>query len=172
LFDSRIWMKKKFFKIMIFSIFTVSFIIQIAAVSVYFQKYFQDLIFEKKENFIIMEGPEVLPLKQPPKDIYFDWKKSPILAQFTYIREFFSNMKNYKYSKPSEEATVEEKMKAYPFMHIFDFWWLNMYFLEGSYLGFIGAFFMFLITIYSSSRLLKYSTMNVDDNIALKKKSE
>ena len=174
LIDSRIWMKMKIFKILIYSIFAVSFIIQIAAVSVDFHKYFYDLRFIKKEKFIIMEGPGVQPIIHPPKEIYHDWKRSPIRAQFISIYTIARDMKSYRYVdvEPKEDATVEEQIEACPFMHVFDFWWIHKYFMEGSYSGFIGAFLICLITIYSSLRLLKLSTNNFDDNKVLKKKNE
>jgi hypothetical protein len=152
LIDSPLWVKKPFLKSIVYSIFVVSIVIQLAAVSVDFQKYFFNLRVEEGVKFKRGHAGKVQRIVYDP---YFDWHKSPILAQFKFVYQIASDLKDYRYSPLPENATLIEKIKVYPYMNIFDFWWAYKYFLDGSYSGFIVALLLLLISIYSASRLWK-----------------
>ncbi|MDI6801267.1 MAG: hypothetical protein QMD01_04325 [Thermodesulfovibrionales bacterium] len=155
LFDPNIWNRKKLLKATIYFIFIISFAIQFIAVSVHFNKYFIHQQFEKRVEFSIASCEGVQPIVSPPAKTYFEWKKSPILAQFGFILEIAGKIKDYKYLKPPDDVPVVEKIKAQPYYNVFDFWWMYKYFLGGSYSGFTAAFGLFLISIYSAVRLWK-----------------
>lgn len=158
LFDSETWLKKNLLRVFVYFIFAVSLVIQTAAVSVDFQKYFLNLRFEKKIEFTVANGDGVQTIVEPPSETYFSWYKSPILAQFRFIYKTAGDMKDYKYSEPPENATLAEKIKTEPIINVFDFWWVYNYYLNGSYSGFIVAILLLMVTIYSASRLWKAAT--------------
>jgi hypothetical protein len=155
LFDSEIWLKRKVLKRLIYSIVVISLIIQLAAISVDFNKYFLDLRINKKIEFTIAHGDGVQPIIEPPIETYFNWHMSPILAQFRFINDIAKHVKNYRYSKHPDNATG--KFKADPVLNVFDFWWIYHYFMNGSYSGFMVALLFLLITIYYASKLRKLS---------------
>jgi hypothetical protein len=158
LFESDIRLKKNPLKTFVYSIIAVSLLIQIAAVSVDFQKYFINLRFEENVKFMEVFGDGVQPIIEPTAETYFNWHRSPILTQFGFIYKIAGGIKDYKYSKPPEDAIFTEKMKIDLCMNVFDFWWLYKYFLDGSYSGFMGALLLLLAAIYSASRLRKAVT--------------
>jgi hypothetical protein len=157
LFESKILGTKLSMRAFVYFLVAVSFIIQIAAVSVYFQKYFFHLMFEKKEQFSIARGVGVQPIIEPATENYFHWHKSPILAQFRFIYRIAHNLNDYQFSELPKDATENEIIRADPRLNIFDFWWLHKYFLNGSYSGFIEALLLLLIVIYCASRLWQLS---------------
>ncbi len=155
LIDSPLWPMRKFTKISVYSLFILSLSIQLAAISVSPDKYF----FSLKENgikFIVADVEGIPPLIEPPSDIYFDWHRSPLPAQFRYVYNAARNMTVYKYTE-LPEGTPAEKIKASPDMNIFDFWWLHKYFVEGSYSGFIVALVLLFFAVLSAVRLWKSS---------------
>lgn len=160
LFDSDIWKKKKFIKIGVYFIFAVSLVIQLAAVSVDFNKYFINLQIEENVKFTVAQGDGIQPIVEPPIETYFNWHRSPLLSQFRFIYKTAGNMKDYRYSKPPQDATMNEMLKTDPFYNVFDFWWVYIYFLEKSYLGFIVALILLLSAIYAAIRLWKTATRN------------
>lgn len=157
LFDSGIWSKKNLLRVFVYFIFAVSLLIQLAAVSVNHYKYFHYLQIDEKVKFTVAHGDGIQPIVEPPTETYFDWKRSPILAQFRFIYKMAEEMKEYRYSKPPENARFVEKIKSDPYMNVFDFWWVHKYFLDGSYSGFIVAISLLLIAIYSATRLWKFA---------------
>jgi 4-amino-4-deoxy-L-arabinose transferase-like glycosyltransferase len=155
LFDSSLWLKNRSLRVAVYVLFAASFIIQVAAVSVDFNKYFFNLIIEEKVEFTAIHGEGVQSIFEPPAERYFEWQKSPILAQFKFIRQMSGEIKNYRYAEPQEGATVKEKIKAKTFMHVFDYWWLSQYFAMNSYSGFIVAGGLLLLSVYAGIKLLK-----------------
>jgi len=63
------------------------------------------------------------------KHIYFDWHRSPILAQFKFIYEITKEIRNYRYLELPDNVRKSEKTMASPYMNVYDFWWLYNYFL-------------------------------------------
>jgi hypothetical protein len=157
-FEYSIRMKKRFIRMIVYSIFTLSFIIQIAAVSVNFKKYFETLWLIEKVDFTIASGYGVQPIFEPPAETYFDSHRSHIMAQFHFIHDMTGKIKYYKFHEVQEDAPIHEKLKAAPYMNVFDFWWLYEYYVEGGYSGFLTALILFLTAIYSATRLLKTVT--------------
>lgn len=157
LFDSDTWREKNLLRAVVYSILAVSLVIQIAAVSVDFNKYFINLQIEENVKFTVAQGDGIQPIVEPPIETYFNWHKSPILAQFRFIYEIAGKIKDYKHLEPPEDATLVEKIKTEPIINVFDFWWVYKYFLDGSYSGFIVAIVLLLLAIYSYSRLRRAS---------------
>jgi hypothetical protein len=153
LFDSDIWLKKKFLRAIIFLIIVVSVIIQLAAISVDFNKYFITLRSVEKVTFTDVRADGVQPIVELPVETYFTWHSSPILAQFRSVYEIGKEVKDYKYLKPPSNATPDDKYRAHPVFNVFDFWWLYIYFLEDNRSGFSVALLLLLIAIYYASRL-------------------
>lgn len=144
--DKHMWLGKKFLRITIYSLFAISLVIQIAAVSVSFYRYFFYLTFEKKVTFIRAE---------PPSEIYFEWHKSPLLSQFGFIYEIAKDMKTHGYLETYSECQEKEKFKYHPSMSLFDFWFVYRYNLNGKCSIFIEAIIFLLIAIYTGTRLKK-----------------
>jgi hypothetical protein len=154
-FDSSKWLKKKFIKLFAYSIFTMSFIIQIAAVSVNFEKYFVNLSFEENVEFTKASGYGVQPIVEPPIETYFDWHRSPIIAQFRFIQSIVERINYYEYYELPDDASISEIIKVAPYLNVFDFWWVYIYFISGSYSGFIVALTLLLLAVYNGLRLRK-----------------
>jgi hypothetical protein len=154
LFDSSLWLEKRLLRGSVYALFAMSFIIQLAAVSVDDNKYFFHLIFDEKVHFSVARGDGSPSIVEPPPEIYFDWSKSPILAQFKFISRMSGDIWDYKY-EPPEDTTTEEKVKAEPFMHVLDYWWLYQYILDRRYTGFIAAIMLFSLSIFSAVRIWK-----------------
>jgi hypothetical protein len=152
LFDSDKWLKN-YFRRVIYFIFSVSLIVQVAAVSVDFQKYFITLRHYEKVEFTVAYGEGVQPIVVPPSDIYFDWGRSPIFTQFNFIYNIAVNLKNYTYFEPPKDAKLNKETS--PHMNVFDFWWLYRYFIRGDYYGFIVAIILFACAMLAARRLWK-----------------
>jgi len=153
--ESHIWLKKNVLKAMTYLIIVVSFIIQLAAISVDFNKYFVTQRSMEKVRFIDVRADGVQPIVELPVKTYFTWLNSPLLAQFRSIYEIGKGMKDYRYSKPPDNATPDEKYRAHPVFNVFDFWWLYIYFLQNNNSGFFVALFLILVIFYYG-RSLKY----------------
>ncbi|OGH05897.1 MAG: hypothetical protein A2W22_02540 [Candidatus Levybacteria bacterium RBG_16_35_11] len=158
IFESDIWKKNVSLRAFAYFVIAVSFVIQIAAVSVCFQKYFFYLIHEKDVKFTVVYGAGVQAIVEPPSETHFDWHKSPILTHFKFIYELASKMKDYKYSKLPENATDAENYKANPRMNLIDFWWIHNYYVNGSYSEFFAAFLLLIVSIYYASTVWKTVT--------------
>jgi hypothetical protein len=156
LLESRIWSKKKLLRVAICLIFILALIIQIAAVSVDFQKYFINLIIDQK--ITVIQGRGVPLIFVPPDETYFNWYKSPLLTQFKFIYEMTKNMKCIKYSEKLGNETVCEKIYTEPSLNIFDFWWVYMYFEDASYSVLLMALILLFIAIYYAGRAWKFSS--------------
>jgi len=155
IFESTIW-QKKLMRIVVYSIFTLSIVIQIAAVSVDYRKYFFNLYIEEGVGFTVTEGKGVQSVNEPPSEIYFDWHKSPILAQFSFIYNITkNNIEDYNYVPVSEDAPIDYQIKSSPYMNTFDFWWLYEYYVDRSHRGFYIALILLIMIIYTSSNLWK-----------------
>lgn len=142
LLDSKKWSEKKYQKMVLVFVFIISFVIQIGAVSVVFYKYFINLKINERIKFLDT-GLGGL----PPHEIYFDCKRSPIIAQFGFIYEMAKNISKYKYFEPPKDATIHEMIMSNLHMNVFDFWWLHLYFVDRNYSGFIMAFMLFINAI-------------------------
>lgn len=154
LFDSPAWQRKTT-KLFICALLAVSILIQLASVSVNPLNYFIHLQLKENVKFTAAEGEGVLPILEPPSIIYFDWRKSPIIAQFISAYEIIGNLKDFKYSEPSRGAPFVEEINSQLSMNVLDFWWLYRYFIDGSYLGFISPLSLLLIAVFSASRVWK-----------------
>jgi len=162
IFDSSFW-QKKFMKILVYSVFIISIIIQVAAVSVDYRKYFFNLYIEEGVEFIITEGEGVQSIYEPPSEIYFDLRKSPILAQFSFIYNITKNIEDYNYVPVSENAPIDYQIKSSPYMNTFDFWWLYEYYLDKRYSGLFVALLLFFLSVYTALRLWN---IHIDDQDA------
>jgi hypothetical protein len=153
LVDSDDWLTKKKLRLFAYTIIAISLIVQLASVSVNPNKYYRYLQFDEKVKFAVAAGDGVQPIVGPPLEIFFDWHLSPILTQFKFIREMALNLKEYTYVQPSKETLTAETIKSAPEMNVFDFWWLYLYFIEGSYSGFIVALLLLFISLFSATRV-------------------
>jgi hypothetical protein len=161
LFDCLISQQKKLLKSVVCLLFTLSLIIQIAAISVDFQKYYTNLKLQGK--ITVIQGDGVPPILVPPAETYYNWNKSPLLMQFKFIHEIAEGIKNYRYVERPDNATDAKKIRVTPIMNIFDFWWLYEYCLYGSAWGFAVALVLFLIAIYTALKLWKLTSMSTQD---------
>jgi hypothetical protein len=155
LLNSTLWMNKRLVRRAVYLLFAVSLSIQLAAVSVDFNKYFFHLIIDEKVAFSEVHGEGVQPIFEPPPERYFDWRKTALLAQFKFIRQIASETRGYHYTEPLEDATVTVRIKSSPFMHIFDYWWLYQYVITGNYAGFIVAGALLLLAALAGMKLVK-----------------
>jgi hypothetical protein len=155
IFDSASWQANRFNKMLICLLFAVSLTIQLASVSVFYDKYFYHLMIDKQVRFQKKIGEGVQLILEPPPEVYFEWNNSPILAQFRFMRELAGGMKSYKYVELSKTATAIEKVRTFPFMNLYDFWWVYEYFLHRNMTALFAALAMLGIIIYGSLALRK-----------------
>jgi hypothetical protein len=59
----------------------------------------------------------------PPPGIYFEWKRSPILAQFRYVYEIGKGLWDNKSLQPSEnkKVIIDPKSSGYKCYHPFGY---------------------------------------------------
>lgn len=155
LIDSADWLTQKKLRVFVYTVFAVSLIVQLASVSVNPNKYYHYLRVDEKVKFTVAAGDGVQPIVGPPLETYFDWHRSPILTQFKFIREMTLNLNKYTYVQPSKGTLPAETIRSAPEMNVFDFWWLYVYFIEGSYAGFIVALLLLFISLFSATRAWK-----------------
>jgi len=141
----------------IYGIFVLGIVLQVAAVSVDCCKYFFDLQMKKNMKFIVDKGIGVPDIVEPPPEVHFDWEMSPIIARFQSIYEMGRRIKNYKHVDLHENTPLPEKIKAYPPMNIYDFWWVYMYYINGIRTGFLVVAALGGICIISGYRLITIS---------------
>ena len=153
----KILMKSYLRSAVIYGILGLGIIIQVAAVSVHCYKYFYDLQLEKNVKFILDTGLGVPDVFEPPPEVHFDWEMSPILAQFQSIYEMGIRIGNYRHVNLPENTPLPEKMKAYPIMHIYDFWWAYLYYIDRNRTGFFIVAALVCVCIISVLRLITMS---------------
>jgi hypothetical protein len=158
LLDSALWRKNNpFIKIPVYVVFTLSLLIQISAVSVNFYNYFNNLHINQNVRFTSVHADGVPFIGEPPPEVYFNWTKSPILMQLKDIKRIGTEITNYRYEELPQDATDLEKIKAHPHMHLFDFWWVYMFYLEHTYKGFISLLVLLIVAGICGLRMIKFS---------------
>jgi hypothetical protein len=140
----------------IFFIIALSLTVQIAAISVDYRKYFFTLYFEDKVEFTISKGDGVQRMIEPSNKVYFDYNRSPLLAQFKFIYDISRRIKDYEYSELPDSASLADKITTNPYMNIYAFWWAHQYFTHGTIANLAIA--LLIMAAYSSSRLWKQVT--------------
>jgi hypothetical protein len=145
----------------IYGIFVLGVVLQVAAVSVDCCKYFFDLQLGKNIEFIVNKGIGVPEIVEPPQEVHFDWEMSPIIARFQSIYDMGRRIKNYRHVDLPENTPLPEKIKAYPPMNIYDFWWVYMYYINGIRTGFLVVAALGGICIISGYRLITISRCQV-----------
>jgi len=141
----------------IYGIFVLGIVLQVAAVSVDCSKYFFDLQMKKNMQFIVDKGIGVPDIVEPPQEVHFDWEMSPIIARFQSIYEMGRRIKNYRNVDLPENTPLPEKIKTYPPMNIYDFWWVYMYYINGLWIGFLVVAALGGICIISGYHLITIS---------------
>jgi len=149
--------RSSLFVIPVYAVFALSIMIQVAAVSVDFNNYFYRLLIDQNIQFTLVQGSGLPGIAEPPPEVYFDWTKSPILAQFKDIKRIGTEITNYRLVELPQNATDWEKVKAYPSMHLFDFWWVYMYYKANSCKGFVGLLVLLIVAGVCGYRMMKNS---------------
>ena len=157
LLDSVRWRKKTNFIITVYAVFALSILIQILAISVHFYNYFYRLQIDQNVQFTIVKGEGIPEIDEPPTDVHFTWANSPILFQLKDIKRIGTEIKKYRYVESSQNATEYEKIKAYPSMHLFDFWWIYSYYVNHSYAGIITLPGFLLVAGICSFKIVRFS---------------
>jgi hypothetical protein len=103
-----------------------------------------------------VQGEGDLEIKEPPPEVHFDWTKSPILMQLKDIKRIGTKITKYRNEELPQNATDLEKIKALPSMHIFDFWWVYMFYMDRSYKGFIAISVLLIVAGISGLRMIKF----------------
>jgi len=156
LLDSVRWRKNNpFIKLPVYVVFTLSLLIQISAVSIHFYNYFNHLQIENG-HLTVVQAEGVPLIGEPPSEIYFKWMKSPILAQMNYIKRIGSEITNYRYAELPQNATDREKITSHPSMHLFDFWWVYMFYMDHSDKGFIALLVLLIVAGICGLRMIKF----------------
>jgi hypothetical protein len=138
-----------------YAVLALSVIIQLAAVSVSPARYFLHLHSDEKVQFTVIQAPGVPSIIEPPTATYFNWRKSPIVAQFEFIREI-----SYELLTNNSYVLDNEKVKASPKDYLFDFWWFCKYVAERNSRSLVMALLFLGIIIYIST--ITYKSVRLD----------
>jgi hypothetical protein len=161
LLDSVRWRKNNPLTVLpIYMVFSLSFLIQISAVSIHFYNYFYRLQIDQNVPFTVVQAEGVPFIVEPPPDVHFTWEKSPILLQLKDIGRIGTEMTNYRYVTFPQNATDGEKITVHRLMHLFDFWWIYVYFVNRSYAGFITLPIFLIMTGVCGLQMTKLSRRN------------
>ncbi|MBI1922563.1 MAG: glycosyltransferase family 39 protein [Geobacter sp.] len=152
LFDSAQWRENAHCRRLAYALFAMSIAIQIAAVSVHPYKYFVWLHKDRKVEFAVNAGEGAQAIMEPSDRIYFDWRFSPISAQFRFAGEMLGSARHFRYSSPPAGSTGLESL---PGMHMLDFWWIYSYFIDRTRSGFIAVLTLLIQVLYSAIKLRK-----------------
>ena len=180
LLDSDAWLTNKLaLTALVYSVFLLSLAIQFAAVSVHYYNYFLRLRMDKTVSISSIGGIGVPTIYEPPQDMYFDWKRSPILAQFNFIYEIGTRLNNNKFNQKNEIKLEEKRLNAglpqnnevgYTLIHrnfeeterltpfwVYDYWWFYLYILYSNIAGFVVVFILLVICAFNCSQMFKLS---------------
>ena len=158
LLDSVRWRKKtSFIHIPVYVVIILSILIQTMAISVHFVNYFYRLQIDQNIQFTIVKEEGVPEIYEPPPETHFDWTKSPILMQWKDIKRIGTEIIKYRYVEPSQNATLSERIEDYPFMHLFDFWWIYSYYMNNSYVGFMALPGFLMVAGICGFQMVKFS---------------
>jgi hypothetical protein len=163
LLDSVPWRKEAYFVIIpVYVVFILSIFIQTLAISVHFYNYFYHLQIDQNVQFTRAQGEGISEIIEPPPEVHFDWTKSPILMQWKDIKRIGTGITKYRYVELPQDANVWEKIKAYPSMHVFDFWWIHKYFVDRSYIGFIALPGFLMVAGICGIQMIRFSRRSLD----------
>jgi len=163
LLDSVRWRKKTYFIIIpVYVVFALSILIQTLAISVHFYNYFYRLQIDHNVQFTIAKGEGVPEIDEPPPDVHFTWTKSPILFQLKEIKRIRKEITKYRYAETSQNATVWERVEAYPTMHLYDFWWIYEYYVNRSYVGVIALPGFLMVAGICGIQMIKFSRRSLE----------
>jgi hypothetical protein len=161
--DSVRWKKKTYLVIIpVYVVFALSILIQALAISVHFYNYFYHLQIDQNVQFTRAQGEGVSEIIEPPPEVHFDWTKSPILMQWKDIKRIGKGIKKYRYVELPQDANVWEKIKAYPSMHLFDFWWVHTYFVNRSYIGFVALPGFLMVAGICGIQMIRFSRRSLE----------
>jgi hypothetical protein len=155
LFGSPTWTQKQLMRKVTYAVLALSVIIQLAAVSISPDRYFLHLHNEQKIKFTAVAGEGAPSIVEPPPDIYFDWGKSPIVAQFRFVWD----ASQLAFAR-NKSALIDEKLKLSPKAYSFDYWWYCNYVQKGTYDSIGIAILLVIIVIYTSFILYKAMSDN------------
>ena len=110
-------------------IFFASLVIQIVAVTVDFEKYFIHQIKVEKIQYTIEKSEGAPHVIEPPPEIYFEWRRSPILFNFKAISTIICNREKAGHSNDP-----------------IDFWWIQKL-KKDKHVKLISLFIVFLLAI-------------------------
>ncbi len=154
LFDSQIRAKINI-KLLVSTLFAISLVVQFAGISVHSTAYWRYLANEEHVKLEKVSGDGVQSIVYPPSECYFDWHMSSILIQFKLVHRMIGDLIENTHAHPFKGTLTAETNKPEPGMYVFDFWWVYLYFIEGSYSGFIAALLILFISVFSAARIWK-----------------
>lgn len=155
LFDSVYWMNRKYIRGIVYTLFAVSMSVQIAAVSVIPFKYDMYLQIDQGIKYKVARGDGAQPILSPPVEIFFNWRESPIVAQFRFMHEIFSGLHSYKYNNDTRDISPVEVIKRERWMNLYDFWWFHKYFSQPSKSWFMPVAILLSVAMYYLRKILK-----------------
>jgi hypothetical protein len=147
LIDRRNWMKRRCTKTAVYSLLVCGIVIQLLAVSVTTPGYFKYLHSVKKIPFTVVKGSDAQPIIEPPLEMYFTWRLSPIIGHAEMLYSIISRMVNIKY----QSSVISDD-------DIIDFWWIRRYFTDKSCAGFFVVPLIILYIIFAATRLRAVSS--------------
>jgi hypothetical protein len=151
-FDSPRWEKSPVVRKAVYALFTVSVVIQLMSVSLHIYNYFYYLNAEKVP-FTTVRATGAPEICEPTMETYFNPRYAPIPIQAKLILSKGSNLMASAPNSHTQPGERRGKNKQEPWRDGFDFWWLYSYYLDGSMTGFVAAFILSIISLWSTIKL-------------------
>jgi len=155
LFDSYLLRSRKIPIFLVCLIFILSFTIQLASVSVFSYKYLIDLQTTQGIKLDKFSGSGTQAIIVPPMETYFDWRRSPIIANFILIKEMVKALREHQPVGLPHEAPMSSKLNHDPGMDIYDFWWLQQYVINRNCSWLILGAALFAVSLIYAVKIYK-----------------
>jgi hypothetical protein len=152
LIDRRNWMKRKYTRIVVYSLLACGLLIQLPAVSVTTRGYFLYLYSIKKIPFTVVKGSGVQPIVEPSSETYFNWRLSPIRGHAEMLYSILSKMANKRH-QPSGMGDSD----------VLDFWWMRRYYAEKNFAVLFPVPLLIACSVVAATRLRAISSAPHDD---------
>lgn len=154
LFDSP-GLRKGIPKLLALLLFLLSFAIQLGSVSVFSYKYLILLQTAQGSNLVEYSGKGSRSIIVPPMETYFDWRRSPVMANFKFMEEMARTTGDGKFAGLSFKAPTFGLSRMDPGMDMYDFWWFQQYVISRNYSWLILGACLIAISLIHALKLYK-----------------
>jgi hypothetical protein len=153
-FDAPLWKESPWLRKTVCALFTVSVVIQLMSVSLHVYNYFYYLN-EGKVPFTTVRAIGAPDICEPVIGTYFNPRYAPIPIQARLIFSKSRNLTTWAPSGHAQAADSRGRSELAAWRNGLDFWWLYLYYSNGSRAGFAAAFALSIISLWCALKLRK-----------------